>query len=263
MAINTANIIIYFPLGGGGNLIRNIITLDTQFDFNDNQEFSGSYPTTESRFEFIKKYYKQPIDSTLWLHREWSIRSRYGNKYYNNNKIGYWNPDFKVAYLIHGEIEELYGILLDQNLPCYDRYRIENGTRPEELSPWTTQECFHIFMLPKDIDYVTDIYASKNYVLNQFDQNLGYQERKETAKKYNRQLYQRLLEIKEFLLTHQQTVIDISVEEIFGATGAFSIQQLFDKLSVNVPTEMIKEIHSIWLQSTKELYYNTYNRELK
>ena len=256
------NILIFFPLGAGGNLLKNIITLDTKFEFFDDSPFFKEYTTTESRFEFLRDFYKKPVTSESWLTREWSIRTASQVRYYENNTISYWNPDCKLVYLVHGELEEMYNILMDKKLTHYDKTGLMLGTTAQKESPKGLQSCIHVFLMPNNIDFITKIYACKNGSLNQFDQNKTADDRFKLARSHNINLNNRLEDYRKFIHNKSNRCLDVVAEELFKDSGKDLLTDLMYRLNVNVPDEMIHEIHSTWLQSTRELYYTSYKEEL-
>ncbi|NDH69523.1 MAG: hypothetical protein EBY22_16840, partial [Gammaproteobacteria bacterium] len=96
------NIILYFPWGGGGNLVRNIISIDLRFEFLDDQWPDRDYPTANSRYEFLLSYYNRPVEPSTWLPREWGQRGKIQNRYYRDGKIAHWNPGKLLVYDAHG-----------------------------------------------------------------------------------------------------------------------------------------------------------------
>lgn len=260
MAVN--NVVLYFPMGSGGNIVRNILSLDTRFEFLDNEEFQLAYPTVDSRYKFLTDYYNIPVDSSSWLKREWNIRTRLYTQYYISNKIEYWNTDEHTIYMIHGTSDELLSIGFDKQLRCYDRTKIDNGEREEMLSPWTLQDCTHIFLLPDDIDKITKIYYSKNYTLNQFSHIDNLDARQREAELLNRITNSQLHDCMEFLIRKNKTVHCYRAEDLFNDTGAEIILDIASKLNLTIPVEYVENLHSNWLTSTKTLYYNAFNKEL-
>ena len=247
-------------MGAGGNLIRNIISMDTRFEFLDDLEFTGVYPTAHSRFEFLERYYKKAVESTTWLTREWSTRSKFHSKYYLDNGIEYWNPDERLVYLIHGTYEEIYSILLDRPLKSYDRVQIADGTKPEIDSLWTVQDCQHVFLLPNSIENITDVYVSKNASLNQFDQASTVEARYAAALAMNNACTDRLYKLKDLLARRNKPIINLTAEDLF--VDSTIIKDLAAQLGLEIPAEYVDHIHTLWLQSTRALYYNTFKRDL-
>ena len=153
MALNS--VIVYFPWGGAGNLGRNVINLDTRFEFIDDQQNAGHYPTQADRYNWLLGYYQRPMEPDLWLPREWSIRAKMHARYYDNSKITYWNPNYLLSYDVHGGQHEIDGILESTTLQCFDRMGIQEGRRQEQISSWTLRDCQHVFLIPKDIKTIT------------------------------------------------------------------------------------------------------------
>ena len=238
-------VIVYFPWGAGGNLIRNIINLDRRFEFCNEET---------DRYTWLLNYYSRPITPDAWLEREWSIRQQFYNKYYQGC-ISYWNPNWLLAYDCHGSDQEIKAIINNNQLLCYDRYRIDRNMRSEQPSPWKLQDCEHIFLLPKNIELITDIYHSKNPSLNQFSHivELG---RKKHALDANIKLNTNLQSLADKLSKKYQYVS----EDLFRSPDLIS--DIAVKLKLNISVQQIENIHSKWLQSTREVYYNYYNREL-
>jgi hypothetical protein len=249
-------------MGAGGNLIANLLSLDINFNFYGDDKYSRDYQDQQSRYNFLKNYYLRPVTAETWLRREWDIRAKHGNRFYLNNTIRYWDPQVQTVYILHGSADEINSILLDQTLQNWDRAGIENGRVTEQVSPWTLQECTHIFILPKDIDHITDIYASKNYSLNQFNQNESREYRQHQAYRHNRSMYERLLETQEFLIRKNRQVLTYSAEDLFQESGIDLINDIVSNVGASIELEYLKEIHSIWLQSSRDLYYNMFNQPL-
>jgi hypothetical protein len=254
-------VIVYFPWGAGGNLVKNILSLHTEFEFIDDQPFNGEYPGPVERYEFLKRYYSQEVTSETWLDREWAIRKTPHNKYFYMNGVGYWNPDCKLIYDIHGTPEEIMSITLDQTLKCFDRAGIEEGRRQEEISSWTIQECDHVFLLADNIQNFTDIYSSKNFDLDhkhpKFNQGML-----EEATRQNISYDIRLRHLMDHLQSRGRNVLSYSAEALFRDNGYETINDIAHKINLTIPLEYTQHIHAIWLQSTRDLYYNLHNKLL-
>ena len=261
MAVN--NVILYFPWGAGGNLIRNIITLDTRYEFYDDQQFQGAYPTIESRYEWVFNYYNQPISSETWLKREWSIRDRLYHKYYDNSGPAYWNPDALLVYDCHGDPADLKPIQDDIHLKHFDRFQISAGNKSEQDSPWGLHDCNHIFLIPVDVIKITEIYNSKNPVINQLDQNEDIEYRRKNALAINQTMTMRLKAFHYDLVRQNKSVLTYDADALFLDSGVDIILDVVAKFNLNIPLSYIKTLHSKWLQDTREVYYNYFNRELK
>jgi len=259
MALN--GVIIYFPWGAGGNLVKNILSLDTDFEFIDDQPFNGEYPDAESRYAFLRRYYLQRVNSETWLNREWTIRRAPHNKYFYMNGVGYWNPDCKLIYDIHGTPEEIMSITLDQHLRCFDRISIQEGRREEQLSEWTIQECDHVFLLADNIQNFTDIYASKNADLDKTNRKFNIRLLEE-ATRQNESYDTRLRYLMNHLQTRNRHVLEYTAEALFRDDGYVMIEDIRDKLGLTISSEYLRDIHAIWLQSTRDLYYNLHKKIL-
>ena len=260
MAVN--NIILYFPWGAGGNLIRNTITLDTRYEFYDDQEFQGVYPTTDSRYKWLFNYYNQPVAPDTWLKREWSIRDRLYNKYYDNGGPKYWNPDTLLVYDCHGDPADLRPIQADIHCQHFDRYQINLGNKQEQDSAWSLQDCNHVFLIPVDITKITEVYNSKNPVLNQLDQIPDMVYRQQNALSINQTMTMRLKAFHYDLVRQNRTVLAYDADDLFTDKGAGIMLEIADKFNLNIPENYIQTLHSKWLQDTREVYYNYFNREL-
>jgi hypothetical protein len=253
-------VILYFPWGAAGNLVRNIITIDPRFDFFDDKEFRDSYPTATDRYNWLLEYYQRLMAPALWLQREWSIRQKLHTCYYTNNRIQFWNPDALVAYDCHGQEHEIDEILSNQQLRCYDRHRIATGERDEQLSTWHLQDCNHVFLLPSNTKLIAEIYNSKNPSLNQLNGSL--QEKQTAALVAINAMSNRLSSLVDPLITNGSKVNIYTADTLYTANGYDIINDIVTNLHLEVTLHQIKTLHSIWLQSTKEVYYNYFNREL-
>ena len=255
------SVIVYFPWGGGGNFVKNIISLDTRFEFFDDHQFRGVYPTCLDRYNWMKNYYQRPMDPEQWLQREWSIRSAMHGQYYNNRVISYWNPDYLVAYDVHGEQHELDQLMGNPLLQCYDRYKIEHEGRSEQYSHWQVQDCHHVFLLTPNIKLITEIYNSKNPTLNQLEGDLL--SRREAAEIINTTMSQRLATFKEHLKLNSKPVLEYCADKLYGDTGHNIILDIVKRLELDVPSEYVSDLHSIWLRSTRDVYRAYFNKELE
>lgn len=261
------SVVVYFPWGAGGNLIKNLITIDTRFKFFDNREFNDEYPTVEKRFTWLRNYYQQPVDPATWLTREWSIRAKAHRQYCVGGQVTYWDPEQLIVYDIHGEQGELPIVNSNRHLKSYDRYKIEEEkSKPEQISPWGLRECEHIFLLPEDlvaIAKITEIYNSKNPTINQLEPDFpDMDDRRRSALIAITTMTQRLEHLLTELLNEQRSVQVYHTGDLYSAVGYKVLIQIIGKLKLDIPTEYAKELHSIWLQSTKDVYYNYFQREL-
>ena len=237
-------VVVHFPMGAGGNLLRNIITLAPNFEILGYDRVPIDENNKES---FLLDYYATVVTADTWLDREWSIRQGLYNKYYNLNVPYYWNPEYHVAYDNHGEIT-----IKDLNiyLSHYDRYQIGLGTKTEKNSTWKLKECYHVFIDVTNLSKINKLYNSKNP--NATDSLLK-----------NTNWYNNILKIKEYLVNDQQKIVTTDVQKIFNDNGYQEIQYILSKLNLTVNPEIVEKIHKQWLQTTREIYYNQYNKELR
>jgi hypothetical protein len=257
------SVIVYFPWGGGGNLVKNIISLDPRFEFYDDQEFRGVYPTVADRYQWMLAYYSRPVQPSTWLQREWSIRASSHRQYYSNGVATYWNPDQLTVYDIHGTEEEIQGLMLNPQMLCYDRYKITHEGRPEQFSPWHIQDCQHIFLLPDSIQLITQIYNSKNPTLNQLESEGDLLCRRARAEIINTTMTQRLVAFNEHLKLNSKPVIEYCADKLYGDTGHNILLDIVKRLELDVPTEYVTNLHNIWLRSTRDVYRSYFDKELE
>lgn len=261
MAVNNA--IVYFPWGAGGNFIKNICTIDTRFEFFDEQPYKPAVdPSADERYYFLYHYYKRSITPSEWLKREWAIRLKYHGKYYDRGTIKYWDPEYNNIYECHGGIEEIERILDPSPLIHFDRTRVESGQLPEESSYWRLEDCKHIFLLPKNIQFITDIYHSKNPELNQLNPNASMDSRRKQAFIINRLMTLRLQELADTLTERGARVYKYTADNLYTNTGNQLIEAMMHEIGQRVPIEYIRPLHSNWLDGTKSVYRQFYNREL-
>ena len=259
------NVIVHFPWGAGGNLIRNFITLDTRFEFLDDTDNPREYPTVQERYDWLLGYYEKHITSDTWLRREWDIRQKLYNRYYLGG-IAYWNPNKLLAYDCHGNENEIKSITSGELLRAYDRYRIDQGLAPEQFSSWTLKECSHIFLLPEDpvqLNLINEIYNSKNPVVNQFHYLNTIEEKRAAIATANAEMNYNLHRLSAELVFENQSVQKYTTGNLYNGQGAKIIQQVISTLGLQIPFEFVQPIYDVWLQSTHEVYYNYFNRELK
>lgn len=255
------SVVVYFPWGAGGNLIKNICTLDPEFDFFNQEQFRPDIlPSQIERYRFLLSYYHST--SSTWTNREWSIRTKYRSKYYENNCIIHWDPAVATAYECNGLIEEIDRITDSSPLTMYDRYRIDRGTVMEQLSPWSLSQCRHVFLLPKDLHLITDIYQSKDPDLEHINPNGTAEARHRQAFIINRLMTLRLSDLADQFTAQQQQVYKYVADELFCNDGDQIVKTIVDNLQLSIPADMISSIHSAWLQNTQQVYRDYYNKEL-
>ena len=263
MALN--GVIVYFPWGAGGNFVRNIITMDTRFEYLDDKDPMQMYSTVEERYQHLLSYYSQDVAPDTWLKREWSIRFRLHARYYENSSIIYWNPDSLWAVDVHGTGDEISNILYNRQLKCYDRYKIDRGERTEQISPWTIKQCEHVFLLPEteeDTRIMAEIYNSKNPSINQFDTIENLDHRRDSNIAAITTMTKKLKELESHLSDDGRSVQHINFKDLYQDDGYTVVNNIIDTLSLQIPKDYIKTLHHLWLQSTRDVYYTYFNRKL-
>ena len=253
------DVIIYFPWGAGGDFLKNVITVNPEFDFNDDKEFTDEInPSFESRYQFFLNYYK-PVLGEEWSHREWQIRKKFFGRYYEAGGIRYWNPWARTVFDCYGSPEELERILSNERLHCYDRTRINRGEIADEISDYTLKECKHVFLIPTNVRLITDIYCSKDPSLNQFSANISDDAKKHRALLINKF---RTYRLKEFAETLGGDVYKYSADQLYSNTGAELISTILDDLGIEMPVWIVNDLHQAWLDNTKQIYSAYYNKDL-
>ena len=263
-------VVVSFPWGAGGNLVKNIITLDTRFDFFDDSEFLKEYPDIDQRYEWMLNYYQQSMTPNTWLKREWSIRTRFHNRYYEGGNPVYWNPNFLTAYDCHGgsstsDNTECENILSNRHMSHYDRFRVDRKLIHDQLSDWTLKDCDHIFIIPDsalDIAIISEIYNSKNPTINQLQQIEDIDDRRRASMKSIITQTQSLVELKRQLEADNCLVHAYTTAQLLNDTGYRVLENIIDRLKLNIPVNYVQTLQQIWLQSTREVYYNYFNRNL-
>lgn len=242
------HMIVHFPMGAGGNFIKNIISLAPNYEMlNATREVVDEH----DKAGFMSWYYSQPVTADTWLVREWEIRTGLYARYYVNNKITYWNPDRFIVYDTHGVSEDE----LAHNLLHWDRYKVDTGIIKEQVSPWEAIDCIHICINVADIGLINKIYNSKNPLINQFNTLPTLQERIIAFSETNNTSYNKVLALQN---THQ--TLQLLAEDLL--TSPDSTISLIKTLGLNIDVDLIASLHSQWLQSTKEVYYNYYKEHL-
>ena len=151
--------------------------------------------------------------------------------------------------------------MLFRSLKCYDRAGIDAGRKQEQVSTWTIQECDHIFLMAENIQVATDVYASKNHDLDK--KHTKFQQRfLDEATRQNVFYNDRLTSLRKHLQDRNRNVYSYTIEHLFRDDGYLIIEDIKNNLDLNVPSEYVQELHSIWLNSTKELYYNLHDKSL-
>jgi hypothetical protein len=257
------SVIVYFPRGAGGNLVKNICTLDTEFDWFDQHQYRPEIPPTQSeRYRFMVDYYSGSATPESWLDREWSVCGKYLAKYYDQSCIAYWDPEWITVYECHGQIEELDRIVEPTPLKIFDRTRVDRAEIEEQLSAWHLNECRHVFLLPKDLHLITDIYQSKNPELNQINPNGTAESRRKQAYIINRLMTLRLSELAEKFEQQGQQVYKYTADDLFNSAGHQLLQAVVSDLQLDIPPNITRPIHAAWLSSTQQVYKQYWNKEL-
>jgi hypothetical protein len=257
------SVIVYFPWGAGGNLVKNICTLDTKFDWFDQHQYRPEIPPTQSeRYRFMVDYYSGSATPESWLDREWSVRGKYLAKYYDQSCIAYWDPEWITVYECHGQIEEIDRIVDPAPLKIFDRTRVDRTEIEEQLSAWHLNECRHVFLLPKDLHLITDIYQSKNPELNQINPNGTAESRRKQAYIINRLMTLRLSELAEQLEQQGQQVYKYTADDLFNSAGHQLLQAVVSDLQLDIPPNITRPIHAAWLLGTQQVYKQYWDKEL-
>lgn len=251
------NIIVYFPWGAGGNLLQNILSLAPGY-----QMISHTGDDVDDKESFLLDYYGKDITPETWLKREWSIRGYYSNRYYNFEVPGYWNPEFNLVYATHGE-NRMIGKLSDNRLlEHWDRYNVEQGNIPEQHCPETTHNLTHIFLIPDDYQLTANIYQSKNPDLSQLKEVTDPHLRKMEALQSIITQCKNLYKLEKKLSELGKNVFHLRAEDLLTSSGVDSIMNLITKLGLDINASTVRQVHTLWLDSTRECFRTTHNREL-
>ena len=254
----TRTIIVHFPMGSGGNLLRNIFSLSPGYEM----LAPDRAPMPESgKIKFLTDYYRQEVNSETWLRREWDIRTGLYTRYYDLGIPRYFNPANEMVYDNHGNIsvEDMA-----KHLSHYDRYRINEGTMPDQTTEWSLADCQHVVIEANNLDYLAKIYNSKNPTINQFEHMYrDFESRYKEFLQVNSNLYGNITRLRDWLVLNKKRVYITTVDELFTDTGYTVLLNLIDRLNLKIDAGVVKEIHGIWLQSTREVYYNYFKEELK
>jgi len=243
-------------MGAGGNLLRNIFSLSPKYEMLSEDKAPMEQHLKE---QFMLGYYSQSINSDTWLKREWSIRQGLYTKYYEAGLPTYWNPESLIAYDNHGAI-----LIKDigNHLSHWDRYKINEGTITEQISPWALQDCSHVFITTDNLNLLAEIYNSKNPTIDQFVKLTDFNQRYQEFLLVNGTLHNNLLKLSDWLIQNNKQIYNISVQDLFTDSGHIAIRTLAASLNLTINQSVIQQIHHLWLQSTREVYYNYFNRDL-
>jgi hypothetical protein len=241
-------------MGSGGNLLKNIFSLAPGHEMLD---YNRVPLPQEQKQQFLVDYYNQSVDNDTWLRREWSIRTGLYLRYYNNNIPAYWNPGHDMVYDNHGVLAPQD---LSHHMRHYDRFKINSGEMSEQISTWSLQDCHHVFLLANNLNELAEIYNSKNPTIDQYlDRIPELQDRYQEFLIENYNYYQNILAVRAAVGAPH----DLDYRELFADAGGHAIVQLATALGLAIDHDMINQLHRNWLQSTRSLYYNYHNRELK
>jgi len=255
-------VILYSPWGAGGNLVRNIASLDMRYDFFDGGRVLQEYPTEVSRFHCMEQYYSNKVTNDTWSTREADLRKKFIGKYYERNLIAYWDSNNKTVYECHGDEEEINNILNGKSLDIYDRTRVNAGKLEENPSPWSLLDCHHVFLMPKNLKLITDLYHCKNPSTPLLHPNTSVSSKKQQLYMLNRLMQLRLESLAKTLEAQGRAVYKYTADDLFADSGYNLINQIFIDTGICVTEHHVKSLHQIWLQDTRELYKNFYSREL-
>ena len=251
------NIIVYFPWGAGGNFVQNVLSLAPGF-----QLLSETGEGVDDKKSFLLDYYSKDITPETWLRREWSTRIFFSNMYCENDVPTYWNPDFSLVYTVHGEIRNMELLQTDRYLMHWDRYRISSGEVADISSPCSTHDFTHVFMIPKDVALISNVYISKNPTLNQFSDIEDLQARYADAHVVNNTQTSNLTDLRQYLLENGKQVYDLIPDLLLTDDGYTVILTLIKQLQLDIDGELVKQLHALWLSSTRECFKKIHNREL-
>jgi hypothetical protein len=257
------SVIVYWPWGAGGNLVKNICTLDTDFDWFDQEPYRAEVaPAYAQRVSFMMDYYTNSVGAEGWLEREWSVRTKYLAKYYDNNCITYWDTACATAYECHGSAEEIDRILDPAPLQIYDRTRVCNGEISEQLSDWSLADRRHVFLLPQDLHLITDIYQSKNPQLNQIDQVATVEARRSQVYTINQLMSLRLQTLATMLTEQGQRVYKYTADQLFADTGDRVLAAIVQDLDLTISPADVVSIHQAWWANTQQVYQQYWNQQI-
>jgi hypothetical protein len=237
-------------MGSGGNLVRNILSLAPNFEL-----LGFDRMPVDNKSEFLIDFYKQDVSSDTWLSREWSIRQALYNRYYVGNIPAYYNPPYNLVYDNHGILQSTN---LDNHLLHYDRYRVNKGMIEDKTSEFSLRDCAHVFVTYDNLDTLAKIYNSKNPSIDQYSHlSLDKEQRLQQFKEQNFDWYQNIIEISEIVDRKE-----LSGEVLFTDDGVDMIMSIIKSLDLSIDENKVHQIHTQWLQSTREIYYNYYKENL-
>jgi len=252
------NLIIHFPWGGAGNLVRNIISISPSIEMLDEQgrPVGTDNPDYPDKTEFMMQFFTKQGREGPWLKTEWSIREHLYFKYYSNHAIAYWNPDTGVAYDTHGMQDELDSIRSGAPLLHWNRYLIDNEGMADQVCPDKALDFHHVFVMPRSIDFIAEHYWCKNPQLSPQFNNLDTMEQKVTASRaaIGRQCDRLEQFYKELQQAGRSNMSRIVADDLFRPDGWVWIMSIVDKLELCVNIATVRRIHEIWQQETQATY---------
>jgi hypothetical protein len=241
------NIIIHFPWGAGGNLIRNCLILDNRFEFDENT-------ADTERYQYLYNYYQTPVTSKTWLDREWQFRGKLYGKYYEHpGVITYWNPYKSLVYLSHDAQFEINSIMSGEFLKTNKFYN-----SLQKISHWTLLDCEHIFLIPTDWKRISEVYISKYKKDSAFTDTI--EERINKCYLDNKFIIETQIEISNRLSNLHKSVLIYDPSQLFTPNGFEMIMTIIDQLKLSVSKNQVKTLHQTWLQQTKQIYFEFYEK---
>jgi hypothetical protein len=258
MAMN--GVIVYFPWGSGGNFVRNIATINLDFDFLDTFEYKQDFNTVDDRYNFLVDYYNTDFEE--WVLREFNLRRTLYPRYYENNLIAYYNPGYRMIYDYHGHSYEIAHVLKNGKLKHWDRIGITENRVIDSTSDWTLVDCAHICLIPRNVQLITQIYCSKNPSLNQFQQFVGDRTKEEYTLNTNIGLTNNISYLAQNLKNLGANVNVFDADDLFKEDGYDLMMNILNTISAPVNIKYVKSLHEIWLNDTKKAYYNYFKEDL-
>lgn len=255
-------VIVYFPWGAGGNLIKNIISLNSEYDFFDGRGNRGDYSAQETRYNFMLWYYTRPVDQTTWADREAELKKKQFGKYYSNNIIKYWDNTCNAVYECTGDQSQIDQILKQAPLDIFDRSKVNAGIINEIPSDWQLIDCRHVFLIPQNIQLITDIYSSKNTTIPWLHPDTPSKSKNAQMLLINKLFNLRLLELMNTLENQDRFVYKYTADKLFADNGHQLIKNILVDLDIQVANTYTETLHTAWLQDTRKIYRQAYNKEL-
>jgi hypothetical protein len=256
------SVIVYGPWGAGTRLIRNIISLDTKYDFFDGQGNQGDYSSQETRYNFMLWYYNRPVDQTTWATRDAELTKKQFGKYYSNNIIQYWDNTCNAVYECTGDQSQIDQIFKQAPLAIFDRSKVNAGIINEIPSDWHLLDCRHVFLIPQNVQLITDVYASKNTTIPWLHPSTPDTSRHAQMLLINKLFNLRLLALANILENQHRAVYKYTADELFTDNGHQLIKRVLVDLDIQVADTYTETLHRAWLRDTCKIYQQAYNKEL-